>query len=602
MGTTQQPPARWGPARATVTLGVLLSLLVAQLVTIGVGTATASPFDVRGELTFRAFADQADPTANELAGDARTLAFAVTEVAGNDVAIPGFHWLGEDGQPDAPLEGQGLFHLSCSQTISGTFAIALEGNEPGFATGTRLQITAFESTRAKDGRDQATCSDETFVALELEKSASAAEVAPGGTFAYTLTVRNAAAGERAVAALSVEVTDTIPAPFELGTLPAGCTSDSAAPREVTCEADDLAPGASARFDLPVAVPDPLDGAFCMTIDNTASAHTTAGTPLVADSHPASVAVTCDEPTTGTLTVAKVVEGPTPTGADGEPLPVTLVVACQQAEFPGEEPDISWTWMETVELVDGGSVDLEVADEADCWVEETDTLDAVRTTWRLDDDGEVEGARTDPTRVVPGERRTVTFTNTFVLAAPTPAIALVKTAVDADVPFTVDDGTLVLDVTGRDGATVTYDYLITNVGEETLVGLTLVDDLIGDLSASLDGVELAAGASITVTATYAVPPEQLTEPAVTNVATVTGLGLVSEAEVTASDDETVFLVDVEAVVLTTPQQPASGPEVLGTQLPRTGVDALVLTAGGLLLALLGVATVLAGRPGRRRRVA
>ncbi len=599
MGSTQQLPARWGPARVAVTLGVLLSLLVAQLVTIGVGTATASPFDFRGELTFRAFADQEDPTANELTGDARTLAFAVTEVPGNDVAIPGFHWLGEDGQPNAPQEGRGLFHLSCSQTISGTFAIALEDNELGFAAGTRLQITAFESTRAKNGRDQATCSDETFVALALEKSASVAEVAPGGTFAYTLTVRNPASGARAEAALGVEVTDTIPAPFELGTLPAGCTSDVAAPREVTCEAGDLAPGASASFELPVVVPDPLDGAFCTTIDNTAIAGTTAGTPLVAVSDPASVAVVCDEPSTGALTVAKVVEGPAPTGLGGEPLPVTLVVTCQQADAPGEEPDISWTWMESLSLIDGETVDLEVADEANCSVEETDTLDAVRTTWRLDDGGAVEGVRTEPIRVVPDGSRTVTFTNTFEAAAPTPAIALVKTAVDADVPFTVDDGTLVLDVTGRDGATVTYDYRITNVGEETLVGLTLDDDLIGDLSAGLDGVELAVGDSITVTATYAVTPEQLTEPAVTNVATVTGLGLVSEAEVTASDDETVFLVDVEAVVLTTPQESASGAEVLGTQLPRTGVDALTLAAGGLLLALLGVATVLAGRPGRRR---
>lgn len=466
MGTTHQLPARRSPAQLALTLSVLLSLLAAHLVTLGIGTAAASPFDFRGELTFQAFADQAEPTPNELSGDPRTLAFDVADVPGNDVAIPGFHWLGADGAPDAPREGEGRFHLSCSQTISGTFAIALEGNELGFDAGTRLQITAFESTRAKNGRDQTTCDD--------------------GTFAT--------------------------------------------------------------------------------------------------------------PPTAALTVVKVVEGPIPTDAGGARLPFELVVSCQQNDLPGEEPDISWSWMEKVFLVDGGAATLAVADEADCWVEEIDTLAAVRTTWQVGDDAPVEGLMTGPIRVPADGSRTVTFTNTFEENAPTPAIALVKTAVDADVPSTVEDGTLVLDVADRDGATVTYDYVVTNVGEEALVALTLDDDLIGALNVDLAEVELAVGASVTVTATYTVTPEELAAGLVTSVATATGQGRVSEVEVTASDDETVFLVDVGGAVLTTPQdpEPTAAPEVLGTQLPRTGIAAVLLATGGLLLAALGIAVVLVGR--------
>lgn len=611
MATSHPLAVRRNPTRTSLAVATVLGLLAAHLVSFGVGVAAASPFDFEGSLTFRAFVDQDDPQPGDpLEAETRTSPFAVSGSQGNDIAIPGLLWLGEDGAPgDEP--GQGLFHLSCSQTISGTYAIAQADNDLGYADGTRLQITSFSSTRLKNDGEQTSCDDTTFVSLELDKAVSSTEVAPGDTFAYTLTVRNAASGDRSVTADGVVVTDAIPTPFEIEALPEACALGGEADRVVSCDAGNLDPGQSRSFSIDVSVPDPLDGAFCEAIDNRGEATAEGPTPLAALSDMVSVTVTCDEAPTTRLTVAKLVVGPAPMTTDGAPVEFGFILSCGQAEptvLPELEVEMSWAWMESFSLTGDQSASFDVPAEEDCTVEETVTHGASMTSWRLDDGAPNEGTRTATLQVSEGEERTVTFTNTFeeTAATPTPAIDLVKTATDADVPFTVEDGTLVLDTSGQDVATVTYTYAITNIGEEALVSLTLVDDLIGDLSGDLDGLELAVGDTTTVTAAYAVTPEEIAAGLVTNVATTTAVGIVSGDPAEASDDETVFLVAVQEVVLTPPgdgPEPTATPttEVPGAQLARTGVDAILLAAGGMLLALLGVSVVLAGRRDLRTKV-
>lgn len=313
----------------------------------------------------------------------------------------------------------------------------------------------------------------------------------------------------------------------------------------------------------------------------------------------------------TITVTKEVEGPAPTDAGGEPAAFRFIVGCGQAEpttLPELDVEMSWSWMESFTLA-GGSATITVPADEDCWVEETDPLGAEMTTWRLGDGEDTADLRTGLLQVPPGDAATVTFTNTFAELPPAPAIALTMTAIDATAPSSREDGRLVLDLTGLDGAGVTYEYVIANVGDETLIDLTLVDDRTGDLSVDLAGVELGIGAEVTVTATYDVAPEEVAAGLVTSRATVAGVGSGSAAPVDASDEATVFLVSVEGVALTPPletepdaeQASTSGTEVLGTQLPQTGVDAILISLGGVLLALLGVGVVLAGRRGQRTRV-
>jgi hypothetical protein len=130
----------------------------------------------------------------------------------------------------------------------------------------------------------------------------------------------------------------------------------------------------------------------------------------------------------------------------------------------------------------------------------------------------------------------------------PAISLVKTATDADVPFVRDaeTGQLILFFdrsAGIDSAEVTYTYVITNIGNEPLVDLTLLDDKIGVLDGSITVARLDVGESTTVTATYTTTPEDLEAIFVTNVATTTGTGENSGEEVDDVDDETVEILEV-----------------------------------------------------------
>ena len=126
----------------------------------------------------------------------------------------------------------------------------------------------------------------------------------------------------------------------------------------------------------------------------------------------------------------------------------------------------------------------------------------------------------------------------------PAIALTKTAEPAE---------------AQDGDTVTYTYTVTNAGNTPLSGITVTDDMIGEVnyqSGDSDGDgELDVGESWVYTATYTVSSED--ESSVTNVATASGsdtTGRVVTAEATAS-------VEISAPEPPAPEPP--GPELTVT---------------------------------------
>jgi uncharacterized repeat protein (TIGR01451 family) len=69
-----------------------------------------------------------------------------------------------------------------------------------------------------------------------------------------------------------------------------------------------------------------------------------------------------------------------------------------------------------------------------------------------------------------------------------------------------------------GDTITYSYVVTNTGNVELTNLTLSDDKLGNIS--LSKTTIAAGASVTGSATHKVVESDLPGP-ITNIATVTG---------------------------------------------------------------------------------
>jgi uncharacterized repeat protein (TIGR01451 family) len=116
-------------------------------------------------------------------------------------------------------------------------------------------------------------------------------------------------------------------------------------------------------------------------------------------------------------------------------------------------------------------------------------------------------------VTDDDDETVAFT-------PAPSIEVVKTA--ANGPFLV-------------GQTITYTYDVTNTGNVTLTGISLVDDILGSIS--LGETTLAPTASTTGTSTHLVTQQDVDSGEIVNIGTVTGTPP-SGSDVTDQDDETV----------------------------------------------------------------
>ena len=288
--------------------------------------------------------------------------------------------------------------------------------------------------------------------------------------------------------------------------------------------------------------------------------------------------------------------PTPTPDPGE-VTVEKVVLGEDAPEDAEFSFILECGDTTEEftLADGESSDtFTVAAGTDCTVSETDDQDANLTSWELTGDAvdSGEGSDADGFTVAANDEITVTFTNEFadVMAEVLePGISVTKTAVDG--VSEDDEGNLTVTIEGEGGsATVTYEFVVTNTGDDDLTDLTLVDDKIGDLTdaltAELEDATLPVGESVTVTADHEVTAADFDGITLTNVVEVVGVGVDSGATVDDSDDETVTLIEVMDVVEEEPEE-----------LPKTGLSSAGLTGLGLLLSMIGAAALLLTSPRR-----
>jgi hypothetical protein len=166
---------------------------------------------------------------------------------------------------------------------------------------------------------------------------------------------------------------------------------------------------------------------------------------------------------------------------------------------------------------------------------------------------------------------VTDQDDHVVSVITPAISIDKT---------VSDGSV------TPGTTVTYTYVVRNIGDTTLFGISVDDDVLGHIG---DISVLEAGASETLTATFTVGSSP-----VTNVGTASGEDVLGET-VTDTDD-----ASVNVILGTGGESPSPGvgdtpPATGGTAF--TGSETWIWALMAAVLALIGAAVLLGTRRGR-----
>ena len=121
----------------------------------------------------------------------------------------------------------------------------------------------------------------------------------------------------------------------------------------------------------------------------------------------------------------------------------------------------------------------------------------------------------------------------VTAIAAPAIQIVKTANPTSVAIA--------------GETVNYTFVVTNTGNVSLTGVAVTDPLPGLTPISCPGTTLAAGASMTCTASYAVTLADINAGGVANTASVTGHPPTGPA-VSDTDTASVTVVQTPAISL------------------------------------------------------
>jgi uncharacterized repeat protein (TIGR01451 family) len=401
--------------------------------------------------------------------------------------------------------------------------------------------------------------------ISITKTPDAGTVNAGEDIGFTIEATNNGAGT----AHGVTVTDTLPTDPGLAWTVDAANSDagcSIASGTLTCDWGDLASGASKS----VHITSPTTADSCGTVDNTASVTTTNDG---SDSADASITVDCPDVFVTKTADANLVE-------NGDAIGFTITVG---NDGPGIATGVTLTdtlptngglaW--SIDLIDGQAPGAQapcaIANGAlTCAFGDMAEGDSHTVHLTSPTDGTSCGA-VDNTAVVDAlnEPNTPAFTaNNEASASLTvicPAIHIEKT---------VDPKS------GVPGDTVTYTYVVTNIGDTTLYDISVDDDVIGHIG---DIAKLAPGQSVTLTKDFVLPAGN---PAVTNVGTATGTDILGTQ---VSDDDPAFVTIVEAE-----NPPPSTPPTAftGSDAARIGLIAGVMVA----LGLLGLAL------GRRRREA
>jgi uncharacterized repeat protein (TIGR01451 family) len=401
--------------------------------------------------------------------------------------------------------------------------------------------------------------------ISITKTPDAGTVNAGEDVGFTIEATNTGDGT----AHGVTVTDTLPTDPGLSWTVDAVNSDagcSIASGVLTCDWGDLASGASKS----VHIVSPTTAESCGTVDNTASVTTTNDG---SDSADASITVDCPDVFVAKTADANLVE-------NGDAIGFTITVG---NDGPGTATGVTLTdtlptngglaW--SIDLIDGQAPGAQapcaIANGAlTCAFGDMAEGDSHTVHLTSPTDGTSCGA-VDNTAVVDAlnEPNTPAFTaNNEASASLTvicPAIHIEKT---------VDPKS------GAPGDTVTYTYVVTNIGDTTLFDISVDDDVIGHIG---DIAELAPNQSVTLTKDFVLPAGN---PAVTNVGTATGTDVLGTQ---VSDDDPAFVTIVEAE---NPPPPTPPTAFTGSDAARIGLIAAVMVA----LGLLGLAL------GRRRREA
>jgi uncharacterized repeat protein (TIGR01451 family) len=401
--------------------------------------------------------------------------------------------------------------------------------------------------------------------ISITKTPDAGTVNAGEDVGFTIEATNTGDGT----AHGVTVTDTLPTDPGLSWTVDAANSDagcSIASGVLTCDWGDLASGASKS----VHIVSPTTAESCGTVDNTASVTTTNDG---SDSADASITVDCPDVFVAKTADANLVE-------NGDAIGFTITVG---NDGPGTATGVTLTdtlptngglaW--SIDLIDGQAPGAQapcaIANGAlTCAFGDMAEGDSHTVHLTSPTDGTSCGA-VDNTAVVDAlnEPNTPAFTaNNEASASLTvicPAIHIEKT---------VDPKS------GAPGDTVTYTYVVTNIGDTTLFDISVDDDVIGHIG---DIAELAPNQSVTLTKDFVLPAGN---PAVTNVGTATGTDILGTQ---VSDDDPAFVTIVEAE---NPPPPTPPTAFTGSDAARIGLIAAVMVA----LGLLGLAL------GRRRREA
>jgi len=399
--------------------------------------------------------------------------------------------------------------------------------------------------------------------IAIDKTADQGTVSAGDKIGFTITATNTGDGT----AHGVTVTDTLPTDAGLNWTIDGANSDagcSISSGVLTCTWGDVASGASKS----VHITSPTTAASCGTVDNTASVTTSNDG---SDTDDASVTVECPDVYVTKTADATPVENGDPIGflitvGNNGPATATGVTLTDQLPTNG---GLDWS----VDLIDGQAP----ADPSPCAIAngtlscDFGTMEAgdthtVHLTSPTDD---TSCGAVDNTAVVDAlnepntPEATANNEASASLLVICPAIQIVKT---------VDPKS------GNPGDTVTYTYVVTNVGDTTLFDISVDDDVIGHIG---DIAQLDPDESVTLTKDFVLPANAAE---VTNVGTATGTDVLGTQ---VSDDDPAFVTIVEAA------NPPTPPTAF------TGSDAARL---GLIAGLLVVLGLLALTVGRRRRQA
>jgi uncharacterized repeat protein (TIGR01451 family) len=393
-------------------------------------------------------------------------------------------------------------------------------------------------TTSNDGSD----SDEASVTvdcpkIDIEKKADAATVDAGEQIGFRIEITNNGIGT----AKDVVVTDALPTNAGLtwsingGSGKQFCSISAGV---LTCDFGDMVAGAEYK----VHITSDTDATTCGSVDNTATATVSNGE---GDSDGASENVNC--PPIG-IDIQK--DGPGLAHV-GDTVTYSFTVQLTQDETLSNVTVTDPNCNEGAPIYLSGDDGDSVLEPGEVWSYTCVHLATAGDPDPLPNTATVQGTAADG--------RTATDSDDHSVDLIHPAIQIVKT---------VDPKS------GNPGDTVTYTYVVTNMGDTTLSDISVDDDVIGHIG---DIAQLAPGASVTLTKNFVLPSG---DPEVTNVGTATGTDSLGEQ---VSDDDDAFVTIVEAENPPPSTQPTA---FTGSGAARLGLIAGKLAALGLLGLLVG----------------